>query len=96
MLDLNFSIRNPLSAGAFKNYWSKSGNITKNKAWELQLTRYTEFLFSITIGTRFSGCDHAGPEIEIVLFGFCFNAKIHDTRHWNYETNKWELYANTY
>lgn len=37
--------------------------------------------------------DHAGPEF---VFGihrlFWINLRIYDHRHWNYETNSWQVY----
>jgi hypothetical protein len=37
--------------------------------------------------------DHGGPEFTIDVPGlFCFNVRIYDHRHWNYDTDAWEVY----
>ena len=78
---------------SFKAIWNKSGGITKNKNWELEVYRDFSDLLGLSLNTFFSGCDHAGPSIKLTLLGFTFRAAIFDSRHWNYKTNYWEVYS---
>ena len=36
--------------------------------------------------------DHAGPWITVNVFGWTVDLRIVDSRHWNDETNTWEVY----
>ena len=38
--------------------------------------------------------DHAGPNIELAIFGLMIMFNIYDNRHWNYDNNDWEKYEN--
>jgi hypothetical protein len=89
MINLRFSIVNPWSnlfdAG---QCWGKQ--ITKNKAWELQLYRcntIVEGQFEFT--TR---QDHAGLRLEVGLLSYVLAFNLYDTRHWNYALERYEIY----
>jgi len=75
----------------FKNLGCISGQLSKHTAWELEHTYYSGSLLDIdtSLSTRE---DHAGFDFTLGLFGYGVNFRIYDTRHWNYETNKWEVY----
>ena len=75
----------------FKNLGCISGRLSKHTAWELEHTYYSGSLLDIdtSLGIRE---DHAGFEITLGLFGYGVHFHIYDTRHWNCETNKWEVY----
>lgn len=75
----------------FKNLGCISGRLSKHTAWELEHTYYSGSLLDIdtSLGIRE---DHAGFDFTLGLFGYGVNFRIYDTRHWNYETNKWEVY----
>ena len=75
----------------FKNLGCISGRLSKHTAWELEHTYYSGSLLDIdtSLGIRE---DHAGFEITLGLFGYGVHFHIYDTRHWNNETNKWEVY----
>ena len=36
--------------------------------------------------------DHAGVSLWLGLLGFDVGLHFHDTRHWDYENNRWEAY----
>ena len=36
--------------------------------------------------------DHAGVSLWLGLLGFDVGLHFHDTRHWDYENNRWEVY----
>lgn len=36
--------------------------------------------------------DHAGFTFTFSFFGLCLHNSIHDTRHWNHETDTWQVY----
>lgn len=89
MINFGFTIENPYS-DKFDAGWCWSGKLTKNKAWEVQAYRsnvIVECEIRLTHRT-----DHAGFKIELGLFSFSFVAQIYDTRHWNYDTQNWEIY----
>jgi hypothetical protein len=75
----------------FNNLGCISGRLFGHLAWELEHTFYSPALFDIdcTLSTQE---DHAGFEITIGLLGYGVHFRICDTRHWNYDTNTWEVY----
>ena len=89
MINIRFSITNPWSR-LWDAGWSWANQLTKNKAWELQIYRaniVAEFQFEFTHRR-----DHAGLRLEFGLFSWCATFVIHDTRHWNYATERWETF----
>ena len=93
-LHIHFQIPNvfksPGSEGRFKSIWDRSGKITTNKCWELELY-FSDFnLLGFDIRILFSGEDHAGPAFEICLLGWTFGGKIYDRRHWDHKNGRWE------
>jgi hypothetical protein len=85
MIDLKFSISNP-----FSNRWDtlffRNGTLPKHKAWEFNGYR-TNQIINLEFGVTFKG-DHAGLKTMVGLFGFNLELSIYDTRHWNYEKNR--------
>jgi hypothetical protein len=88
MINFRLEIRNPWSKDRFKNLGSISGRISKNKAWELEHTFYDGMLldFDFNFTTR---KDHAGLDIVLGLLTYGIHFQIYDTRHWDYENQKW-------
>ena len=95
MLRFNLVIRNPWAKQNFKNLWCKEEHIAPNKAYCIEFTRNASTLFELSVDLNISGHDHAGPDIEFTLFGYGIHAQIYDTRHWDDETNTWEIYDDT-
>lgn len=90
MLFLNLKIQNPWS-NRFESLYDKSGlTPIKNKAWEIQVMKTVDvFCFSFQATHN---QDHAGINLELGLFGFNVDFNIYDTRHWNYDKNRWYEY----
>ena len=38
------------------------------------------------------GCDHASVGFSLTILGFMVDAKIYDSRHWDYDEGTWEKY----
>ena len=93
MLSLNLHIINPWYKENFANLFSRSWLISKNKAFEFEITRYSYDLVTIHFSTHWSGRDHAGPKLELALLGYAVTATVYDTRHWDYESQCWENYS---
>ena len=89
MIYVSLSLSNPWGS-EFKNLWNKSGLITKNKAWELEVTKHRQ-LIGFTFGYTMRQ-DHAGVTLEVGLFGYSLSFMTYDTRHWNSRTGTWEVY----
>lgn len=83
-----FSLRTQISLpfDHFKNLGSISGLINQHTAWELEHTYYSGSLFDIDVSWGIRE-DHAGFEICLGLLGYGIHFHIHDTRHWDYNTN---------
>jgi len=92
VIQFNFTVANPFQHESFKDYWQKDFALTKNKTFELGFYRYTWNLFEFQLDLRWRGVDHAGPSLEIGLFGYTARIGISDNRHWNYDTNDWEIH----
>lgn len=90
MLNFNLLITNPFFAETFNNLFCKSGMISANKAWEIQLYRHTTTLLMTDLKLSANGRDHAGLSVAFGLFGRVIELSIYDTRHWDYKHNCWE------
>ena len=95
MIDLSFSVRNPFhneKKNPWRDLYQGEWLIGKNTALEIGFFKYNYTLFSFGLSTNFTGSDHAGPSLEISLFGWEFRIAMPDTRHWNYDENRWYTY----
>jgi len=69
------------------------GKLTENKAWEWQTDYFGwNTLFSLDLDLIPTGYDHAGIGFSLTILGFMVEAKIYDSRHWDYENGTWEKY----
>jgi hypothetical protein len=98
MIYLKFMIDNPwfkpCAEFKSKNYYGRDIKLTENKNFEIQISRFeASDLLNLIIDLRWWGQDHAGPEFDISMFGFMFNVKIYDVRHWCYEAHRWQTGA---
>lgn len=91
MINLKFELKNPWGKDRFKNLGSIHGQLTKNKFWELQHTFYDGMLADVDFQFGTKG-DHAGLYVVLGLLGYGVHLSVYDNRHWNYETNTWEVY----
>jgi len=91
MINLRFELQNPWTQDRFKNLGCVHGRIIKNKAWELEHTFYDGLLVDCECKFTTKG-DHAGLDLVLGLFGYAIHFRIYDTRHWNYDENRWYVY----
>lgn len=91
MITFRLNIRAPWRREFFRNLGYVSGRITKNLAWELEHTYYSDSLLDADVDIS-RHCDHAGLEAGIGILGYGIACKIYDIRHWNTENNTWEEY----
>jgi hypothetical protein len=92
IVNIRIELSNPFDRREFfKNLGCLSGKITKRLAWELEHSYLSTMLLDTDIRwTR--GTDHAGIDIRIGILGYGIGFRIYDTRHWNYDTDSWEIY----
>ena len=90
MIHIIFGLSNPWG-NPFDNLWNRSGRLTKNTGWELELLKGRRLIgFEFVYTMRQS---HAGLTIELALLGYSISFQIYDTRHWDYTANTWEVHA---
>ena len=93
MIYIGFELAWPVKkcqAQLSKDYLYVDGQITKNKSFEFQISKFA-YSFPI-IGFDFSYRpyqDHAGPRLTIALLGIEFMASLYDNRHWFREEGRW-------
>ena len=93
MIHINFSVDNPWKRSRFYYLGNINGQLTENKAWEIE--QYlsggiVEFEFNFTIRQ-----DHAGCELSLGLLGYNIHFNLYDRRHWNTDTNSWKKYEDS-
>lgn len=92
ILNLRFELSNPLDRwDYFKPLGCISSRLTKNTSWELEHSFLSTMLIDVDINWN-RNVDHAGITIGIGLLGYGIGFRVYDTRHWNYETDTWEIY----
>ena len=92
MIKLWIALQNPFKCSDFKNYWDKSIPVSTNKTLEMQVTHYAWNWLELNVDLNWYGSDHAGPSIEVCLFGYTLNVKVYDNRHWDYKAHDWVKY----
>lgn len=95
MIDFGIRFRNPFPAKPFRNIWAGACQITKYKFVELQFSYYIWNWLELAVDLNWRQTDHAGPWITINLFGCTVDLRIFDIRHWNDESNNWEVYESS-
>lgn len=89
MIYLSVGLSNPWGR-PFNNLWNRSGPLTKNKSWEVELCA-TRTVIGFEFGyTRRQS--HAGVTLELSLLGCSVCFMIYDTRHWNHNVGDWEVH----
>lgn len=89
MIEFRLEIKNPWSRDRFENLWHRHGSITKNKFWELEFTLCDSLLIDSCISYK-EKTDHAGLEISLGILSYGIAFRILDSRHWDYEQNRWQ------
>ena len=95
MFRFHFAIKNPFKSARIeqKDYIEYDRKITTNKAVEVQFSKWqAQSIFEFGLNTIWFGEDHGGIGFDIELFGYFFQAKIYDVRHWDYKNHCWEEY----
>ena len=92
ILYLRIELSNPFDRwDYFKNLGCKSFRLSRFKAAELEHTYYSHMLLDAEVRWSIRR-DHAGFEVVLGILGYGVHFHIYDTRHWNYDTNSWEVY----
>lgn len=89
MLKINLQITNPWS-DRFDPGWAWGKKLTDNKACEFQVYR-SNCIVEATLEVTHRQ-DHAGVRLEFGILSYSVTFQIYDTRHWNYATQRWEIY----
>jgi len=89
VVNLKVELSNPFS-DRWASLYDIGGSLSKHKRWEFQVMK-TNTIVEMSIHLNIH-CDHAGLNIDVGLLGYSANLIIHDTRHWDYEFNKWEVF----
>ena len=90
MITFRLGFINPFKAESFISFYTWTGAITKHKFWEVQVSHYAREWLAIELDLGWFGKDHAGPRVELNLFGYTITAQIYDHRHWDDYRNSWE------
>lgn len=94
MFNFEFKISNPFVRDKWKSLYSNHFKISKNKVFEIEMIFFKSTIFLVDLDINFNKVDHAGPKITLGLFGLEISLHLYDTRHWNYEENRWCKYEN--
>lgn len=89
MINFHLTLRNPWAKNDFDNLHCHYTRLSENKTVTFEIVHYKPMLLTIEVGIAWRGSDHAGPNIELGLFGYSISIQLHDNRHWNYEDNCW-------
>lgn len=94
MIRFSFSIAWPFTyKDKLRHFLLYDKRIASNKYLELQVSQFgCDCLIDFDLNLTWRGYDHAGPGFEVTVLGFFFSAKIYDSRHWDYDSSKWEHY----
>lgn len=92
MIRIDFAIANPFKHKEWKDLYQGEWLISKHKVLEIGFFKYAWNLVEFELDLRWCGSDHAGPKLELGLFGWQVRIAIADTRHWNQKINSWEKY----
>lgn len=93
MIRFSFGIANWRKPCEFKNIYNRAWAVSQNRTLEIQFDRYDYELLSLDINLRWWGQSHAGPDFEINILGYNFRISLPDNRHWDCETDTWEIHG---
>lgn len=89
MIYFNFSLVNPFAQHKFDTLYDPRGKLTKNKSWEICVTKQKGLIISFGINWT-TKQSHAGFDIDFGAFGYSMSLVISDDRHWDYANNCWK------
>ena len=94
MINVNFNLYNPWSRRwdiMWNRFlWTKHSTLITHKVCEFNGYR-TNHVIDLEFDLTFRG-DHAGARVMLGVFGYSVELHFYDTRHWDYETDTWEVY----
>lgn len=67
--------------------------ITPHKHLCVELTWSNSWAIELRFDLTFRGRDHAGLDIDVQVLGLSFGFQIYDSRHWNYDEDRWYQYG---
>lgn len=88
----SFYIKNPYCKNKFDGILCWHEKITKYKNWEFEIIYSDAYWFMLEFDLAFTGKDHAGVRFNIGIGPFACELQIYDSRHWDYDTDTWEVY----
>lgn len=89
MINLRLSLTNPWWDRFETVKWWSGKTSFEHKFWECQIMRSDDIVaFDLRITAR---RDHAGIDLWLGLLGYAVNFNLYDDRHWNPESNQWEV-----
>jgi hypothetical protein len=91
MIRFSFGIANWRKPCKFRNIYNRAWSVSQNRTLEIQFDRYDYELLGLSFDLRWSGQSHAGPDFELNILGWNFRISLPDNRHWDRETDDWEL-----
>ena len=89
MIRLNITLKRWRPLDTFTNFYSHTTQLSEHKSVEWEYIYSGQYLFELTLDLRWDGEDHAGPELELGVWGHEVRIKLYDHRHWNYENCRW-------
>lgn len=82
-------VRNPFCKNNnFKNLFSRYCRLWGNKYFEFEILRDNYYLLEAEFSWT-TKRDHAGIKATFGIFGYIISGNIYDSRHWDYENNRW-------
>jgi hypothetical protein len=87
MFNVDFTIDWPKSS-RWGVIFNKDWSLSKNKAVEVNFYK-TSHIINFHLNAQFVGVDHAGASVSIGLVGLSLEIRLYDSRHWNYNANRW-------
>jgi hypothetical protein len=96
MIHFQFSVKPLNPSNLFISFYNYDYKLTTNKRFEADFAYDAYHNFFLSISTDFRGKDHAGPRIEIGLFGYNSSFAIYDIRHWDYKNNTWKNFQKNF
>ena len=93
MIRFSFGIANWRWPCEFRNIYNRAWAVSQNRTLEIQFDRYDYELLGLSFDLRWSGQSHAGPDFELNILGYNFRISLPDNRHWDRETDTWEIHG---
>ena len=89
MIKANLTIKAWCPLDTFLNYYSRTKQLSEHKFIEFENIYSGQYWFHFSLDLNWRGEDHAGPELELGVWGHEIRLKLYDNRHWNYKESRW-------